>query len=96
MEIKGHSALIGEFFREICRSGSKLIPLYHPENIGTDQRTAGVPCGTVNINRPAPAAEIIDVATGETVARQVENFPLPIGKNRARLLRIQYFRIFSD
>ncbi|MPN25211.1 hypothetical protein SDC9_172618 [bioreactor metagenome] len=44
---------------------------------------------TVKIILPQPAAAVIDVATGEAVARQSAIVMLPIGKNRTRLLRIQ-------
>ncbi len=44
---------------------------------------------TVKITLPQPAAAVIDVATGEVVARQSAIVMLPIGKNRTRLLRIQ-------
>ena len=42
----------------------------------------------VKITLPAPATQVVDVATGEVLGRQCSTLELPIGKNRTRLLRL--------
>ena len=43
---------------------------------------------TVKIKLPAAAPQVVDVESGEVLARDTDNFQVNIGKNRTRLLRL--------